>query len=101
MNFRDELLETQDRSNGELVALGDRVATLTKYNNTTESYLKIAEFLGEKDYVKELDEMRKERDRVGHNANTDRQYAIYKKLMAKGRKVYGKTTWDKYVYSNT
>ena len=100
MFFRNALTEA-DRALGELVNLGDRVASLTKFNNTTESYLLIALFLNEDDYAKELEEIKKERDRVGHNANYDRTTQIYKKLMAKGRKEYGKTYWDRYIYKNT
>ena len=100
MNFRNELTEA-NRALGELVSLGDKLAMLTKYNNTTESYIKIAEFLNEKSLLKELQEIKAERDRVGHNADYERGTAIYKKLMALGRKEYGKTYWDKYVYSNT
>ncbi len=100
MQFRDALTEA-DRALGELVSLGDRLAQYTKYNNTTEGYIAIAKFLKEKAYIKELEEMKAERDRVGHNANHERGTQIYKKLMAKGRKEYGKTYWDKYVYSNT
>lgn len=103
MDFRDALTEGYkgNVTTEPIVALGSKLAMLTKYNNTSESYLAIAEFLGEKSYIAELKEIIAEKNRSGANDAYDRTYAIYKKLMAIGRKKFSKTDWDKYVYKNT
>lgn len=84
-----------------LEQLAKKLKILTKHNNTTESYIAIAKFLDEKELLSELEDIKKERDRVGHNPNHERTYAIYKELMKIGAKKIGKDDWNKFVYKNT
>lgn len=99
MNFREEFKGNVTPK--PLEQLAKKLKMLTKHNNTTESYIAIAKLLGEKEFIKELEGIKKERDRAGHNADSDRTYAIYKELMKIGAKQYGKDDWNKFVYKNT
>ena len=81
--------------------LEKKLKMLTKYNNVSESYLAIAEFLEEDAYITELKTIVKDRNELGYNANTERMYVIYKELMKIGLKSYGKEIWNKKVYKNT
>lgn len=87
--------------NTELVALGKEIKELTELNLVAESYIEIANFLGETELAEKFQHLLTSQLRHGYLTEEDRntRFKLYQKLMIVGREQYGED-FDTHVYRN-